>query len=330
VRRQGEAGAELFERGKRFEALLCIGGDRAMIRNDQVRIRAVVRSADATAQLVQLSEAEAVGAIDDDRVRARHVDARFDNRGRDQHVEALPVEVEHDVFEFAFRHLTVGDPEARFRHQLAEFARGFLDGRDLVVQEIHLAAAREFALQRLTDQRRIVVPDERFHGEAMLRRRRDDRQIAQAGHRHVQGARYRRRGQREQVDLGTQFLQHFFLAHTKAMLLIDDDEPEILELDVRLQQFVRADHHVDLTGGEPNQCLGDLLLRLEARQHLNLDRPVRIAVVEGLVVLLREQRGRREYGNLFARDRDRECGTQRDFGLAEADVAADDTVHRFR
>ena len=69
--------------------------------------------------------------------------------------------------------------------------------------------------------------------------------------RHVERARDRRRGERQHVDLGAQPLQPLLLAHAEAVLLVDDDEAEALELDVGLQQLVRADDDVDRAVGEP-------------------------------------------------------------------------------
>ncbi len=80
-----------------------------------------------------------------------------------------------------------------------ELALHAADALDVVVQEIHLAAARQLALERLAQQRVVPGHDEGLHREAMRRRRGDDRQVAQAGHRHVQRARDRRRGERQQV-----------------------------------------------------------------------------------------------------------------------------------
>ena len=45
-------------------------------------------------------------------------------------------------------------------------------------------------------------------------------------------------------------------------------------------------------------------------------------------MLAREQRGRHDDRDLLAVDRGDEGGAQRDFGLAEADIAADEPVHR--
>ena len=45
-------------------------------------------------------------------------------------------------------------------------------------------------------------------------------------------------------------------------------------------------------------------------------------------MLLSQQRGRCEYGNLFATHRGDECGAQCDLGFAKANVAADQPIHR--
>src|SRR5690606_17863002 len=88
---QGEAGAQLVHRGDRLQALPCIGGDRALVRHHQVGVGAVVRPSHAATQLVQLGQAEAVGAVDDDGVGVGDVDARLDDGRAQQHVKALLV-----------------------------------------------------------------------------------------------------------------------------------------------------------------------------------------------------------------------------------------------
>ena len=59
-----------------------------------------------------------------------------------------------------------------------------------------------------------------------------------------------------------------------------------------------------------------------------LTREVAVAVAEGVPVLLGEDRRRAEHEHLLAVDGDREGGADRDLRLAEADVAADEPVHR--
>ena len=75
-------------------------------------------------------------------------------------------------------------------------------------------------------------------------------------------------------------------------------------------------------------CL--LLRRQEAREHLDPHRVVGEALAERLAVLAREQRGRHEHDDLLAVLHRLERGAHRDLGLAVADVAAHEAVHRDR
>ena len=65
-----------------------------------------------------------------------------------------------------------------------------------------------------------------------------------------------------------------------------------------------------------------------ARELADVDRKAGEALAEVLRVLARQQRRRRDDRGLLAVDRRGEGGAQRDLGLAEADVAADQPVHR--
>ncbi len=80
VHRQIEAASELLKILDGFEPLFCILRQAAGVGHHQVRIRLVVRATDPAAQLVQLRQPELVGAVNDDRVRGRYVNAGFDDR----------------------------------------------------------------------------------------------------------------------------------------------------------------------------------------------------------------------------------------------------------
>ena len=93
---------------------------------------------------------------------------------------------------------------------------------------------------------------------------------------------------------------------------------------------MRPDQDVDLAClevGEDALHIGGLA---EARDHFHGDREVAVALAEGVPVLLREDRRRHEHERLLAVERGGERCAHRDFGLAEADVAADEPVHRTR
>ena len=205
--------------------------------------------ADAAADLVGLGEAEHVGALDDERVRLRDVEPRLDDRGRAQHVVVAAQELEHDLLELAVAHLAVGDADAHLGHQPAQLLRRLVDRLDAVVQEERLAPALVLAPYRLRDELLVPLPHVRPDRLAIGGRRRDHRDVAQTGERHVQRARDRRRRQREHVDLEPQRAQELLLGHAEALLLVDDHEPEGLGHDVAREHAVGADQHVDLALG---------------------------------------------------------------------------------
>ena len=105
-------------------------------------------------------------------------------------------------------------------------------------------------------------------------------------------------------------------------------KPEILELHVVREQAVRADHAVDLAALDALDHLLGLAGGEEPRQRLDADREPGEPVGERVAVLGREQRRRCEHGDLLAVLDRLERGTDRDLGLAEADVAAQQPVHR--
>jgi hypothetical protein len=210
----------------------------------------MVRAADAAAQLVQLGEAEAVGAVDDDGVGRRDVDAALDDGRAQQHVEPLRGEIAHHALEIALAHLAVRHGDARLGQELREPLAHALDGVDLVVQEVHLAAAPELAHRRLADQALRPGRDERLDGKALLRGGGDNREVADAFERHGERTRDGRRGESENVHFRAQPFQRLLLAHAEAVLLVDDHQPEALELHVPGEQLVRADDDVHLAAFE--------------------------------------------------------------------------------
>ena len=325
---QGEAGTQLAHGLYRFQALLGITGQRLLARHHQVGVSAMVRAADAAPQLMQLRQTQLVGAVDDHGVGAGHVDAGFDDGGGDQDVEALVVEIQHHLLQFALAHLPVGKAHPRLRHDAADGFGGLLDVLDLVVQVVDLPAAPQFAQAGFLHQRTVPVRDEGADRQAQGRRRGDDRQVTQPGHAHVQGARNRCGGEGQQVHLGTQLFHALLVAHAKAVFLVDDHQTQLLEAHVVLQQAVGADHDIDVAAFQFTHQRVEFLASAQARSHADLDRPVREAVAEILVVLLCQQGGGGQQADLKTVLGRREAGAQRDFGLAEAHVAADHPVHR--
>ena len=152
---------------------------------------------------------------------------------------------EHDLLEHLFVHLAVADAEARLRHELAQLVGEAVDVVDAVVDEVDLAAAVDLAQDHLADELVAGRGDEGADRQPGLRRGVDHADVADAGQRHVQRARDRRGAHGQHVDLGPQLLEELLLAHAEALLLVDDDQPEVLEADVALHEAVGADDDVD-------------------------------------------------------------------------------------
>ena len=212
---------------------------------EQVGVRPAVGSAHPAAQLVELRQAERVGADDDDRVGIRDVEAGLDDGGAHQDVEPPVVEVEHHPLEHPLGHLAVADGDPRAGHQAPHALGGRLDRLDAVVDVEDLPAAVELAADRVAHQPVVVLRDPRLDREAGLRRRLDHRQVADADEGEVQGARDRRGRQGQHVDLAPHRLDALLVRHAEALLLVHDEQAEIGEADVLREDPMRPDQDVD-------------------------------------------------------------------------------------
>ena len=118
------------------------------------------------------------------------------------------------------------------------------------------------------------------------------------------------------------------MADSEALLLVDDDQAQVMRVHIAAEQPVRAHQDVDVALGETRQRRRLLRLAAEARQDLDRDAERLATLLEVDVVLLREDRRRAQDHDLLAVLRRLEGGPQRHLGFAEADVAADEAVHR--
>ena len=305
-------------------------GERLLPRVEEVRVRAFAAAAHPAADLVQLGEAEQVGPLDDEGVGVRDVDAGLDDGRADQHVEVLLPEADHHLLQRFLAHLAVRHRDPRLGHQLAQPAGRLVDRLDPVVQEEDLAVAQQLAVDGRGDLLVVVATHVRQHRVPLLRRGGDGGHLPDAGDRHLQGPRDRRGRHGQHVDRRAQRLQVFLVLDAEALLLVDDHHAQRLEPGGGLQQPVGADDDVGAAVAGGLQGLGGLLRRLEARQLPDLHRELAHPLGEGVVVLLGEQRGGDQDGHLLAVLHRLERRPYRDLGLAVADVAADQPVHRDR
>ena len=118
------------------------------------------------------------------------------------------------------------------------------------MDEVHLAAAAQLVADGAADHLLIELDDVGLNRKAILGRRLDDRHVANADERHVQGPRDGRRAHREHVDLLLHLFDSFLVRDPEPLFLVDDEQPEVAELHVLRQQAVRADDGFDFPGRE--------------------------------------------------------------------------------
>ena len=123
-------------------------------------------------------------------------------------------------------------------------------------------------------------------------------------------------------------LEFFLLLHAEALLFIDHDEAKVLELDVFRKDPVGADDDIDgaISNAGHGGALG--LGGLETTETIDPHGIGGVTFAQIFPVLLGEDRGGDEKRGLFALLHGLEDCADRDFRFAEADIAADEPVHR--
>ena len=277
---------------------------------------------------MELAESEHVGPFHDEGVRVGDVQAGLNDRGADQDVEALLPEVDDHLLEPVFGHLTVRSGNARLGHELANPGGGLLDGRHPVVDQEHLTLAQELTADRGDDLFLVICAHEGQNRVTLLGRGGQRGHLADAGDGHLQGARDGSRRQGKNINGRAQALELFLVLDAEALLLVDHHQPEVLEGNLVAQQPMGADDEVDRAVGQPRHDLLGLRIGLEPRQRLNHDGEGSVPLREGLEMLLHQQRCGHQDRGLLAVLNGLESCAHGDLGLAVADVATYEPVHR--
>ena len=118
------------------------------------------------------------------------------------------------------------------------------------------------------------------------------------------------------------------MTDAKAVFFVDDHEAKFTEARAVGEQGVRADDNVHGAGRSSRPDVSLLLGGAVATEEFDRDRPAGEAVFEAFEVLLRKDGRWGEDCDLASAEHALEGRTQGDLGLAETDVAADESVHR--
>jgi hypothetical protein len=325
-----EAAAEggvLFDGADAFAG---VGKEGGVAREEEIGVGLVFVAADAAAELVEVAEAEAIGAIDDDGIGVGDIDAAFDDGGGEENIGVAIDEAGHDFFEVIVVHLAVADDEPSVRDEREEPLGDGMDGGDAVVQEEDLASAIEFALDGVADDAFVVGGDDGFDGEPVLGWSFDGAHVARAGESEVERAGDGSGAEREDVDKAAHLFERFLVSDAEALFFVDDDEAQVFEGDVLLDEAMGADDDIDGARGEVAEDELLLVPGAEAGEEFDADGVIGHAFAEGVEVLLGEDGGGDKDSDLTAIDDGFEGCADGDFGFTEADVAADEAVHGAR
>ncbi len=245
--------------------------------------------------------------FDHHHARVGHVHANFDHRGRNQNVDVALLKTGHRRIFFFGRHAPVQQADAQpGQLPLAQrvvhldgglqFAaqRAFVDHR---IDHVRLLPRRDLLAHKLPDLFRLLVPDpRRLDRRAPWRKLIEHAGLKVAVERECQRSRNRRCRHHQHVGLCSVSFLHQLeaLHHAEAMLFVDDDQPEFVELHRLLDERVCAYRQLRVTLRDvvPRLLLARRLLRT-GQQHNAIARGLENAPRRK--IMLRRQNFRRRH-----------------------------------
>ena len=121
-----------------------------------------------------------------------------------------------------------------------------VDALHTIVHEVDLTLAIKFAFDRLTHQLVAIGEDIGLDRQTIFRWRIYHAQITNSSHGHVERPWNGRCGECQYVNLSTKLLEALLMAHTKALLLINNDKSKVTEVHILGEEAVGTDENIDL------------------------------------------------------------------------------------
>ena len=159
---------------------------------------------------------------DDNRIRVRDIQARFDNTRADEDIKLAGDKGFHRIFKIAVIHLPVSNTDVSLGHEMFDIVRQFIYALHTVVHNEHLAATCKFVFNGLLDDHVVALHELGFYRQTVHRRRINQGNIAHARHAQVERARNRSRTHAERINRKAHFTQFFLLLHAKLLFFVDN------------------------------------------------------------------------------------------------------------
>ena len=208
-------------------------------------------AADAAPQLMQLRQTKPIGVLDEHHRGIGHIHSHFDNRGGKQNPNFIVSETSHHPLL-----LLRAEPSVQQLHvvrrkdglqPLAFLSHRFEAGRRIAFlharkDDVSLAAFGDFLPDERMDFRQLRrAAHEGADLPAPRRQLVEDRMVKIPVDSQSQGTWDRRGRHHQQMWIVAFTHQVLALGHPKLVLLVDQDEPEVGQLECRLDQGMRAD-----------------------------------------------------------------------------------------
>ena len=146
------------------EALAGVATGDGIAREEKEGVGLPVGTSHAASELIEVGEAEAIGAVDENGVGVGDVDAAFDDGSGEQDVGFSFDELVHHDFKFVFFHLAMADDDAGLGNEFLNAVAQVFDSADAIVEKEDLAAAGEFVFDGLFDEALVVLMNLGFDG----------------------------------------------------------------------------------------------------------------------------------------------------------------------
>ena len=296
---------------------------------EQVGEGALAGAADPAADLVGLGEAELVGALDDQRVGGRDVEARLDDRRRHQAVGVAAQEGEHRLLQRAAR------PSGRALRGTRASGPGRAGARPPRAASRSGCGGRRPGRRARSRARSPCGPGPRRRGRRRCGPGGGPRAASRSPRCRAGPARLicrvRGIGVAESASTSTfsfSWRSSSFCLTPKRCSSSTTTRPRSLARTSRESSRWVPIRMSTLPASKSREHRFDLGRRAQPRDALDPEREVGEPLAEGAEVLLGEDRGRHQHHHLLAVGGGLDRGAQRHLGLAEADVAADQAVHR--
>ena len=250
---------------------------------------------------MELAQTHAVGILDDKGIHIGNVDARFDDGGADQDLNVPLRHILHHPAQLALAHFSVGDADGDIVSQeLADAPGGGFDILHPVMQVVYLPAPVQLPAHGLGQNAPVMLQHIGLHRLTVPGRLLDGGHIPYARKSHIQGSGNGGGREGQGIHLGRALSELLLGCYAEALLLVDDQQPQVVEGHIFLQQLMGADEQVHLTLGGALQNFLHLLGAAETAQHLHRYGKAAETAHGGGVMLLGQHRGGHQNGRLLA------------------------------